>query len=70
MTDISKEFQKLVDTVFIRYRGCLLEKIPEGFLMWERKFKTLEEVDEYLDAGLNRLAKGINELPNRFKNQQ
>lgn len=68
MTDIAKQFQKLVDATYIRRMGCLVECLPNGFILWGKHFSTLEQLDKYIEDGCNRLAESLNQPVNRLKN--
>lgn len=59
MTDYNKSLQKLVDAVYIRRFGCLVEVLSDGFMMWGKRFGTLEEVDDYLKEVCERLGNAL-----------
>lgn len=57
--DLNKSFGKLLERISPRYRGVLLEVVDNGYVLWERHFDTLDDVDVYLDQGCERIAKSV-----------
>lgn len=48
-SNLGESFQKLMDHSFPRYKGKVIERLPEGFMVFSRKFNTWEEVTKAVD---------------------
>lgn len=48
--DIGKSFAKLVDDIYVKYKGCLINKELTGFSWAGKYFSTLEEAQAEIDG--------------------
>lgn len=58
--DLGKTFSKLKESMYERYRGCLIEK-SNGKFIWSHKIhNTIEEAKESIDKVYKELEKDLN----------
>ena len=59
--ELHQELSKLLHQVIpiINYKGVLITKTKEGFLVHGQKVKTEKEVDEIIQKGLNAIKQSI-----------
>jgi hypothetical protein len=60
--DIGAALETIKGKIFRRYRGVLLEKLPEGYMCMGRYCATLFDVDRLLEQSGNILSASINRL--------
>lgn len=48
-TDIGKAFNKLVGSMFFKYRGCSIEKLPTGYRVFGENHSTIEAAKKAVD---------------------
>lgn len=60
LSDIGRAFEDLKDQMFFKHRGVMIELVPGGFKVWDKEFKTVEEVDEFLLRMGKNIEKSLN----------
>jgi hypothetical protein len=59
MTDIGKQFDKLVHYFHTNYRGVIVERRDGGYLYNHHLYHSLEELDAAIDLALTHLEHSI-----------
>ena len=58
------KIQQMNVTTLFQYRGCLVEKIIGGFMVFGKKVKSIEEIDDVIDESLRTVGKSIVKVEN------
>ncbi len=58
--DFNKAFRKVIDSNFIRFRGCLIEKNQGGYMWGNNWFSSLKQCEDAIDAAHPILGNSIN----------
>ncbi len=53
------KIQQMNVTTLFQYRGCLVEKIIGGFMVFGKKVKSMDDVDDLIDESLRTVGKSI-----------
>jgi hypothetical protein len=62
--NLGESFQKLMEFSFPRYKGKVIERLSDGFMVFSNKFNTWEEATNAVDKSLIEFPKSINRLKN------
>lgn len=59
------KIQQMNVTTLFQYRGCLVEKIIGGFMVFGKKVKSMDDVDDLIDESLRTVGKSIVRVENK-----
>lgn len=63
--NLEQSFNKLINSTYTKYRGCLIEKVGSAYRVLGETFTTIEfakrRIDESLDTLINKLKQDNNE---------